>query len=125
MISLSPTDYGVPDYYELVLAASEQGIQDKQALYAKFIKAITAGQKFVQQNPDKALSILFEHEDKTAPLDKDIETKSLQVLLPLMDAKDKDFGYQDPKVWENVSVWLKDTKLLPAAVKAEEAFTNF
>ncbi|OAB43288.1 ABC transporter substrate-binding protein [Paenibacillus glacialis] len=124
MVSLNPTEYGVPDYYELVLVASDQGLKEKPELLAKFVTAIREGQQNVHQHPDQALSVLFEHEDQTSPLDKEIETKSLQMLLPLMDAKDQPFGYQAPESWENVNQWLMNNKLLPNAVNANDAFIN-
>jgi putative hydroxymethylpyrimidine transport system substrate-binding protein len=125
MRTLNPADFGVPDYYELVLVASEKGLTEKPEVFEKFMVAITKGQKFVAAHPEEGLAMLMEHQDKTSPLENDIETKSLQVLLPLMDAKDEPFGYQDPKTWEKVSQWLKDTKMIKQNVKAEEAFINF
>jgi putative hydroxymethylpyrimidine transport system substrate-binding protein len=124
MTAINPTNFGVPDYYELVLVASEQGLTEKQALLKKFITAITEGQQFVAENKQNSLSILFEHEDQTSPLDKDIETKSLDILLPLMDAGEQVFGYQDPASWSNVRDWLVDNDLLPEDIKAEDAFSN-
>jgi putative hydroxymethylpyrimidine transport system substrate-binding protein len=124
VVSLNPTDYGVPDYYELVLVASEQGLKDKRELLAKFMTAIEKGQQYVLQHPEEALSILFEHEDQTSPLDKEIETKSLQILLPLMDAKEQPFGYQAPESWDNVNEWLITNNLLPDTIKAKDAFIN-
>lgn len=122
--SLNPTDYGVPDYYELVLVASEQGLQNSDDYFKKFMNAITKGHEFVQENPDQALELLLAYEDATSPLDKDIEKKSLQILLPLMDAGDQPFGYQEPKSWEEVKQWLSDNNLLSNDIKAEDAFIN-
>jgi putative hydroxymethylpyrimidine transport system substrate-binding protein len=125
MRALNPADYGVPDYYELVMVASEKGLKEKPEVYKKFMAAITEGQKYVQEHPEDGLSILMNHEDKTSPLEKDVETKSLEILLPLMDAKDKPFGYQDPETWKTTSQWLKDKKVIKDTVKAEDAFINF
>ncbi|MGO4349815.1 ABC transporter substrate-binding protein [Paenibacillus sp. MCAF9] len=124
MTAINPTDFGVPDYYELVLVASDQGLAEKQALFKSFIAAITEGQQFVAENKQKSLSILFEHENQTSPLDKEIETKSLDILLPLMDAGKQSFGYQEPASWSNVRDWLVDNDLLPEDIKAEDAFSN-
>ena len=123
--SLNPTDYGVPDYYELVLVASDQGIQNSASYFKKFVNAITKGQQFVQDNPEKALNLLLAHEDETSPLDKQIEEKSLAILLPLMNAGYQDFGYQAPASWEKVRQWLSDNDLLSTDIKAEDAFINF
>ncbi|MFJ5716381.1 ABC transporter substrate-binding protein [Neobacillus sp. NPDC093127] len=125
MRTLNPADYGVPDYYELVLVASEKGLKAKPEVFKKFIAAITKGQKFVVDHPVEGLSILMGHEEKASPLEKDIETKSLQILLPLMDAKDKPFGSQDRETWEEVAEWLKSTKMIKQEIKAKDAFINF
>ncbi|WHY69330.1 ABC transporter substrate-binding protein [Neobacillus sp. SuZ13] len=125
MRTLNPADYGVPDYYELVMVASEKGLKDKPEVFKKFMAAITKGQKYVQDHPEDGLTTLMNHEDKTSPLEKDVETKSLEILLPLMDAKEKPFGYQDPQTWEKTAQWLKDNKVIKETVKAENAFVNY
>jgi len=122
--SINPTDYGVPDYYELVLVASEQGMKQNDVYLKKFMTAITKGQQYVQTHPEEALSILLKHEDATSPLDQEIEKQSLQILLPLMDAGDQAFGYQDPASWNKVHQWLIDNGLLKTKLKVEEAFMN-
>ncbi|OKP91928.1 ABC transporter substrate-binding protein [Paenibacillus helianthi] len=124
VISLNPTDYGVPDYYELVLVASDQGLQNSEGYIQKFIQAARKGQQFVADHPQEALNLLLAHEDATAPLDKDIESKSLELLLPLMDAGSEPFGYQDPASWKKVQTWLSDNGLLNGKVKTAEAFIN-
>jgi putative hydroxymethylpyrimidine transport system substrate-binding protein len=125
MRTLNPADFGVPDYYELVMVASEKGLKEKPAVFKKFLAAITAGQKYVQAHPEDGLSILMNHEDKTSPIEKDVETKSLEILLPLMDAKEKPFGYQDPETWKKTAQWLKDKKVIKETVQAKDAFINF
>ncbi|AIQ12729.1 ABC transporter substrate-binding protein [Paenibacillus durus] len=122
--SIDPAKYGVPDYSELVLVASDEGIGQHKDDFIKFLTAMREGQTYVKEHPDEALSILLAHEDGTAPLDKEIEKQSLSVLLPLMDAGDKDFGVQDAESWDKVRQWLTENGLLPADIKAEDAFIN-
>ena len=124
MRTLNPADYGVPDYYELVLVGGEKGLKQKPEVFKKFIAAMTKGQKYVADHPEEGLDILLKHEEKSSPLEEDIETKSLEILLPLMDAKDKPFGYQDPETWEKAAKWLKDVKVIKQQVKARDAFIN-
>ncbi len=124
MRTLNPADYGVPDYYELVLVASEKGLKAKPEVFKKFMTAIGEGQKFVQEHPNEGLDVLLKHEDKSSPLEKDIETKSLEMLVQLMDAKEKSFGYQDPETWNQVAKWLKENKVIKDNVKPESAFIN-
>lgn len=122
--SFDPADYGVPDYYELVLVASEHGLQQSVTDYSKFMSAVRKGQQFVQEQPKQALELLLGHEDSTAPLDREIEAKSLQLLLPLMDAGDLPFGEQEQESWEDVNRWLSDNGLLPEELDVREAFIN-
>ncbi|MCA0754709.1 ABC transporter substrate-binding protein [Paenibacillus sp. N4] len=122
--AINPTEFGVPDYYELVLAASDEGLGKKRELFERFMAAVTEGQDYVEQNKEKALDVLFAHEDKTAPLDREIETRSLDILLPLMDAGDQAFGYQDAGSWAKVKEWLAENGLLSEEIKAEDAFVN-
>ncbi|WP_433944592.1 ABC transporter substrate-binding protein [Paenibacillus sp. SN-8-1] len=123
--SIDPTKFGVPDYYELVLVASESGLANKQDELKRFMKAAAEGQRYVSEHPQDALNILMKHEDSTSPLDADIESQSLHILLPLMDAGDKAFGYQDPDSWARVEKWLMDNRLLKqTGVKAQDAFVN-
>lgn len=125
VISFDPTEYGVPDYYELVLVASVQGLENSKDDFTSFIKAIRKGQQFVQDQPEDALEILLSHEDSTAPLDPEIEAKSLEILLPLMDAGDRPFGYQDPESWADAASWLAENGLIPQEQNSAEAFVNF
>ncbi|NMI07454.1 ABC transporter substrate-binding protein [Paenibacillus sp. SZ31] len=122
MKSINPVEYGVPDYYELVLTASEAGIEAKKDQLTRFVKAIQEGQKYVTEHPEEALSILLAHENETSPLDPEIETKSLAILLPLMNEQDQPFGRQEMESWENVRTWLVEKDLIPESVKAEDAF---
>ncbi|USB33080.1 ABC transporter substrate-binding protein [Paenibacillus sp. YPG26] len=123
--SIDPTQYGVPDYYELVLVASETGLSNKQDELRRFMKAAAKGQRYVSEHPQDALSLLMKHEDSTSPLDADIESQSLNILLPLMDAGDKAFGYQDPASWTLIEKWLKDNELLKQSGEmAQDAFVN-
>lgn len=122
--TLNPAAYGVPDYYELVMAGSEKRLKDKEEAFKKFITAITKGQKYVVEQPQEGLAILLQQGDQSAPLDKEIEKKSLEILLPLMDAGEKPFGCQDPETWEKVVTWLKKTKIINKRIDPEEVFIN-
>lgn len=124
VVSIDPTKYGVPDYYELVLVASEQGLKDSEEYFSKFMKAARKGQQFVQDQPEEALDILLSHEDSTAPLDPEIERESLGILLPLMDAGTQPFGYQDPESWSKVADWLSENGLLSGVTESSKAFVD-
>lgn len=70
------------------------------------------------------MNILLAHENETSPLDPEIETKSLAILLPFMNEDGQMFGRQEMESWENVRAWLVEQDLIPESVKAEDAFIN-
>lgn len=125
MTAFRPTKYGVPDYAELVLVAGDTALKQKPEVFKKFMVAATKGQAYVKAHPKEGLDILLKHEDKSSPLDQAVETKSLKILLPLMDAGNKPFGYQDPATWENITKWLHDNKVIKTNVHAKDAYINF
>ncbi|RXZ00160.1 ABC transporter substrate-binding protein [Fictibacillus sp. S7] len=122
--SIDPVKYGVPDYYELVLVSSEDGLKKNRKLYQKFWRALSKGQKDVQEHPENALNILFQHENKEFPLDQKVEKKSLRILLPLMDSGSKPFGYEDQKSWNKVSEWLYETDMIKKKIDTQKAYIN-
>lgn len=67
---------------------------------------------------------MLKHEDASSPLDKNVETKSLHILLPKMDEKNKTIADQDPKKWQDVSDWLYQAKITKTHVNPEKAFVN-
>ncbi|MCR2803864.1 ABC transporter substrate-binding protein [Paenibacillus soyae] len=124
LVTFDPSDFGVPDFYELVLVASESGVEENEDSYRKFIEAAAKGQQYTAEHPEEALKILLDKQTTEFPLDADIEKQSLDVLLPLMDAGDKPFGYQSPEAWQSVIAWLQENGQLKQEVKPEQAFRN-
>lgn len=124
LITIDPAKYGVPDYYELVLAASDDGYKNKRDAFRKFWEAAAKGQEYTVKNPDKALQTLLDKQNKDFPLDPEVEKKSLDILLPLMDAGKDKFGSQSADSWKSVIGWLKESGQLKADVKPEDAFRN-
>ncbi|MBM7568181.1 ABC transporter substrate-binding protein [Paenibacillus sacheonensis] len=124
LIALDPSKYGVPDYYELVLTASEDGLKKNGAAIKKFMEAAARGQAYTASHPDEALQLLLDQQNKEFPLDADIEKQSLAILLPLMDAGTEPFGSQSEQSWRSIIDWLKEQGQLTKDVDPAEAFRN-
>ncbi|WP_438448170.1 ABC transporter substrate-binding protein [Gorillibacterium sp. sgz5001074] len=124
LTAFDPSKFGVPDYYELILAASEDGLKKKQDLFKKFWEAAVKGQEYTVKNPDESLKNLLAQENKEFPLDPEVEKKSLQILLPLMDAGKETFGTQSEASWKSVTDWLKESGQIKEAVDPKAAFKN-
>lgn len=121
---IDPSDYGVPANYELILVTGEETLTKKKPLFEKFWRALAKGHEAVKENPEMGLQVLLEHENESFPLDKEIETQSLEVLLPLMDAENIPFGYQEEESWEAVIDWLVERKVIQEKLDTKEVFEN-
>ncbi|WP_138752637.1 ABC transporter substrate-binding protein [Paenibacillus sinopodophylli] len=122
--TFDPSAYGVPDYYELVLTASEAGLKSKSAAFKKFIEAAAKGQQYTVDNQEKSLQNLLDSQNESFPLDAEIEKQSLDILLPLMDAGSETFGSQTEESWQSVINWLYEHGQLKNEIKAADAFRN-
>lgn len=122
--TLDPVKYGVPDFYELVLAASEDGLKKNREVYKKFWEAATKGYEYTVKNPEASLKNLLEQQNKDFPLDPEVEKQSLDILLPLMDAGKDPFGSQTEASWQSIIDWLKNAEQLRKTPAAKDSFTN-
>lgn len=120
----NPSDYGVPDYYELVLTASEEGIERKGDMIKRFVEAAARGQAYTVEHSSDALQILLDEQSQDFPLDPDIERQSLDILLPLMDAGAESFGTQTEQSWQHMIEWLIEHGQLNKEINAQDTFRN-
>lgn len=124
VIAFEPRQFGVPDYYELVLATSEDTLAKREKALAAFLRAISKGQQYVRDNQDAALQSLLAKQAQEFPLEEDIEKKSLEILLPLMDAGSEPFAAQSKETWQTMIDWMKKEQLIQADVSVDQVMKN-
>jgi putative hydroxymethylpyrimidine transport system substrate-binding protein len=115
-------EWGVPDYYELVLVTNEQTIKSKPEAITRFLRAVRRGYEDAAQDPQAGVDILLK--GTRAEVDEKIERPGATLLAPLWKTDKAPFGTQDAAKWENFTRWMQANGLLASPVKAEEAFTN-
>lgn len=121
----SPTDYGVPNYYELVFVAGEDNLNKNSDKIKRFLKASKKGFEDMKANPDEALKILMKNQNaENFPLSESVEKKSFNTLIPVMETKDAEFLSQDTKVWQDNIDWLTKKGLLKKSFNASEVVEN-
>ena len=109
----SPTDFGVPEYYELVFLAGRDAVENNPEKLQKFLRAAQKGFDFMQENPEEALQILLDNQNaENFPLSPSVEKASMDVLLPAMETADAPFMSQDVAVWQENADWLCERGLL-------------
>ena len=121
---IDPSEYGVPESYELIIVTGEETLKEKKPLFEKFWRALDKGHEAVKENPEAGLQVLLDHENDSFPLDKEIEAESLEILLPLMDRENLPFGYQEEESWEAVIDWLVEKKVIEEKYDTEDVFDN-
>ena len=114
-------EWGVPDFYEIVLVTSKEMAGKESDVVQRFVRAAMRGYREAVADPKKAIDILAQ----AAPeIDERIERPGVDLLSPLWIEGDLDFGWQTTDKWVNLATWMQDQGLLGTSVDANEAFTN-
>lgn len=114
-------DWGVPNYYELVLVASDKTIQDDAPMVNRFMHAVIQGYNAASANHKAALDAIVA---KYPDTDVKMETVGMQRLAPLWTKGAPMFGWQTDQRWQQYADWMTKNGLLPSKVDASQAFTN-
>lgn len=122
--NLNPTDYGVPNYYELVMVTNESTWAKDENKIRAFWRGAAKGYEFMKANPDEALTLLLDMQDQANfPLVQEVEEESLSILLELMEAS-QGFGYQSTEEWQSSIDWMSDAGLIEGDVDVNSIFKN-
>ena len=116
-----PTDFGVPEVYELVFLAGQDAVDNNPEKLQKFLRAAKKGFEFTKENPEEALQILLDNQNaENFPLSPTVETETLNILLPAMENETAEFLSQDVAVWQQNADWLYERGIL-----SEQADVSF
>lgn len=117
-------DYGVPEYYDLVFLANNKMIEEEPDVLASFLRAAAKGFEDFKSDPDGCLQILLDNQNaENFPLDKDVEAKSISILLPFMEKDDSPFLNQSEEIWQNNIDWMLERGLITKTVTPEDVMT--
>lgn len=115
-------EYGVPDYYELVLVTGEQTIAEQEDVVRGMLGALRQGYNAALRNPEEALQLLLA---ASPDLDEEVERQGLELLIPLWtDNGNVAFGTQTAERWEDYAAWAVDQGFLAEGVDPQEAFRD-
>jgi putative hydroxymethylpyrimidine transport system substrate-binding protein len=114
-------EWGVPDFYELVLVASEDTVSNDPEIVERFLRATARGFADAIADPQGAVDILMDANPET---DKALETQGIGLLAPMWTEGAPTFGWQTQERWQDFARWMKDQGLLREEVDEREAFTS-
>ena len=112
---------GVPDFYELVIVASEDKIANDSEVVQKFVRAVTRGYQDAIADPLDAVALLKSGKPET---DLDIEIPGVKLLAPLWVTDNGVFGWQEQDRWVNFAQWMVESGRLSSATDATAAYDN-
>lgn len=115
-------EWGVPDYYELILAAGESTVAEQGEAVSAFLGAMQQGYYDAIAEPDAALGVLL---DVSPDLDAEVERQGLELLIPLWtDNGEVTFGTQTAERWNDFGTWMKEEGLLDEDVDIDAAWNG-
>ncbi len=102
-------DWGVPDFYEIVLVTSQKNASESKKLVQSFITAISKGYQDALDDPQEAINVLSRLVPET---DEDTERQGITLLTPYWLDERKIFGWQSAEKWESFAKWMVSNDLL-------------
>ena len=115
-------EWGVPDFYELLLVTNEDTIARKKDMVRRFVKALSRGYEAAMQDPQGSVTTLLQANPEV--VQEDLERKGVELLVPLWKDGTPVFGWQDPARWVAFSNWMKKRSLIKQGLIPAAAFTN-
>lgn len=120
-----PDDYGVPKYYEGIFLASDDMIANNSDTLKGFLRACSKGFEDFKSNTDDVLQVLLDNQDEANfALDPDVEKKSCETLLPLMETEDAKFLSQTEQCWQENIDWMCDQGLIAEKPDVSDVMVN-
>ena len=106
------SDFGFPDFYQVVLIGNNDWLGKNQDLAKRFVQATSKGYQYAVQKPDDAAQILINANKGTFDLPA-LVTQSAELLAKsfYLDANGK-FGTQTLAQWTGYSKFLYDSGVL-------------
>ena len=115
-------EWGVPDYYELVIVASEDTIANRPNVVERFVRAVSRGYRDAVADPQGGVDVLLELGGEE--VNEALERQGADLLAPLWQTDTSDFGEQKAGKWEAFTKWMQDSGLLSTDVRAQDAYTD-
>jgi ABC-type nitrate/sulfonate/bicarbonate transport system substrate-binding protein len=129
---IDPADYGVPLFYPLVIASTDEYLAANPEVAKSFVQATQRGYEYAADHPGESAEILLAANPEVLR-DAELVNES-QAKLSAEFYRDTQgrAGYSDPKIWADYSQWFFDSGLLtdangnplPAPLPAEDLYSN-
>lgn len=116
-------DWGVPDFYELVLITGDFTVKSRNEIAQKIVRALKRGFDHAYSDPQGSIDDLVMLGGDAVLTD--VERRGVELLLPMwMDPDSPSFGWQETSRWNSFGDWMKSQGLIANDLDVSKAFTN-
>lgn len=109
------------NYYTPIFITGESLIEKKPDLVKGFMKAVSRGYEYAEENPEEAGKILLE---SATELDRELVMKSQKYLSEKYSEGVESWGIQENEPWWDFMEWMYDHDLIDNQINVSKAFTN-
>ena len=114
--------WGVPDFYELVVVTNEDTLTQRPEVVRRFVKAMVRGYEEAAKDPDAAVDNLLALGGED--VDEAIDRPGAELLAPLWKEGDTPVGWQTSEKWTGFADWMHENGIVDTPLDASKAFTN-
>src|SRR6185295_18502810 len=114
---VSPTEYQVPDLYQLVLMTSDAMVREHPELVRGFVRAYGRGLTYTHDHPEEALGLYLKAH---ALADATLSARTFHETLAFFPTSPR----QDSDRWEAARDWLHGRGVIKKKVPVTSLFTN-
>jgi putative hydroxymethylpyrimidine transport system substrate-binding protein len=114
---VSPTEYQVPELYQLVLMTSDGMLRAEPEKVRRFVKAYARGLSYMHEHPDEALGLYLKGHPMADPT---LSARTFHATLPFFPAT----PWQERERWDAVRDWLFGRGVLKRKISTGSLFTN-
>ena len=114
-------DWGVPDYYELILVTSEMYLKNNPKIVEGFTRAVTKGYRDAIQDPQLGVDVLKKY---SPDIDESIDRPGADLLQKLWIDSNGGFGKQTYNKWNNFGNWMKSNDIISKDLDIDDAYTD-
>ena len=114
-------EWGVPDYYELVLVTSESYLADNEDVARRLIRAVKRGFEEAIADPQAGVDVLVAENE--GEIDESIDRPGADLLVPMWQVPNGGgFGTQEPARWNSFVQWMKDNDMISDSLSADDSY---
>jgi putative hydroxymethylpyrimidine transport system substrate-binding protein len=110
-------DYGVPDFYQLLLVAHSNTMAQRPATLAALVRAVDMGIRFMLEEPDEALKAFLEVHPE---LDTLLTRQAFQATLPYFARSQ----HQEEAHWRRLTEFLRQRGFIAKAPPVSGLYTD-